>query len=190
MATIQVIDANGGIVHLDVTGSGTAGDPYRVKSANGDAILTSLAAIETATETVGGIVAGGAMPVSCPLTDGQLRASAVSVSSTDLGNVADGAVAGAAQNGSVIAVLKGLLSELTGFNERLAHLTRAILHPIWLDISTGTLRFQAISGTITTVSTVSTVSNQTQMGAVDAKTAFVDVAWHNAWANAIRDKIT
>lgn len=89
------------------------------------------------------------VPVSGPLTDGQMRASAVPVE----------------------------------LDERLAMLERAIMRPIWFDPATGTLRFQAISGTITTVSSV---ANQVNIGAVDAKTGFVDELAMLQWNNSIR----
>lgn len=92
------------------------------------------------------------LPVSGPLTDGQLRASAVPVE----------------------------------LDERLAMLERAIMRPIWFDPATGTLRFQAVSGTITAVSTVSSVTNQVNIGSVDAKTGFVDELAMLQWNNSIR----
>lgn len=106
-----------------------------------------------------------------------------------LGGISD-APASSSQSGGILATLRGIWVEMVGFNERLAMLVRAIMRPIWFDPSSGALRFQAVSGTITTVSTVSTVSNQTLIGGQDAKTAFVDEIMMNTWANTIRRGIS
>lgn len=120
----------------------------------------------------------------------------VSVSSTDMGTVVDAPAVAPSQSGSMLSVLRGIWVEIASFNERLTKLTRALLSPVWFDPSTGALRFQAISGTITTVSTVSavttvsTVTNQSQVGGVDAKTAFADEIMMDAWSSLVRDRIT
>ena len=107
---------------------------------------------------------------------------------TGIGNPSDVPASSELQSAGMLAVLRGIWVELRGIGERLANFLRFNQSPPWLDVSSGALRF-IIAGT-NTITTVSTLSDQTNIGSMNAKTAYTDYMMHNAWNNALRARIT
>ena len=74
--------------------------------------------------------------------------------------------------------------------ERMIGYLREIARPMWYSMANNALNAVLISGTVTTVTTVTTLTNQSQVGGVDAKTAYADQIMLNTWCNAVRALIT
>lgn len=107
-----------------------------------------------------------------------------------IGNPSDVPASSELQSAGALAVLRGMWVELRGIGERLANFLRFNQSPPWLDFSSNALRISVSAGTLPTVTTVTTLSDQTNIGAMNAKTAYTDYMMHDAWNNALRARIT
>lgn len=115
----------------------------------------------------------GTIVVSGPITNSELRATPIIVSGTVTATPDDTA--------NMVALL------------------RALVHPVWEDVSSGRLRVvldpaggAQTLGTVTTVGTVTavtTLTNQSQIGAIPANTVVLDTM-HAAWLHGPRRAIS
>lgn len=185
---------------------------------------TSLAALET-------ISINGTVPVSGPLTDAQIRSTALPISAAALP-----LPSGAASESTLTAVnsklptlsggrvpvelpaggggltdaelratpvpVAGSFSALPDDTATLMACLRALVHPIWEDVSSGRLRVvldplggaQTLGtvttvGTVTTCSTVTAVTTLNKIASISAASLIYD-QMHAAWAQAVRPRIT
>lgn len=113
--------------------------------------------------------------------------------STGTGTPTDAAAAAPTSTATEIAVSKGFWRDTNQLLERVVSYLRSIASPQWFDPATYALRITYPSGTtlstVTTVSTVTTLSNQSQIGSVDAKTAFADQLALAAWGQTVRGRL-
>lgn len=73
--------------------------------------------------------------------------------------------------------------------ERMIGYLREIARPMWWDGSNNAIRIW-IAGVPGASTVIGTLSNQSQVGGVDAKTAYADQIMLNTWCNAVRALIT
>ncbi|MFN8493840.1 MAG: hypothetical protein U0350_39950 [Caldilineaceae bacterium] len=180
MSTIAVRQADGSIVYLNVTGTGTAGNPFLLKGANSDAVLAALQALEATINDSNQMKVEVITTPDAPALKALLEA---------IGETPDKPVGDEATEGSVLATLRGLWSDIKTLAAQNLRLLQAIARPWWYDEPNNALRVNVALGTLTTVTTVSTLSNQTQIGGVDAKTSFVDQLMRASWAENIRARM-